>query len=172
VVLRDLGRELGRRKRIWSSPRLFVWGWQSPLFLYSGLDGVTPHFFADPLLKAFAGKNHSLIRPRIDRIMRDLRARPPELIFVGDPPFPALASFLLERYRPVVDLGPTRGMVITPDGRGLWVDRRSFDRFSAAFDPAREQATGPVAAAPRNASQPAEDAATPATSGFGPTMRR
>jgi hypothetical protein len=172
VVLRDLGRELGRRARIWSSPRLFVWGWQSPLFLYSGLDGVTPHFFADPLLKAYATKDHPLIRPRIDRIMRDLRARPPELIFAGDPPFPALAAFLLENYRPVVELGPQRRMPITPDGRGLWVERHSFERFEAAMRPTREPASPPVEAAIRVASQPADEAATPAGSWLDPTMRR
>jgi hypothetical protein len=172
VVLRDLGRELGRRSRIWRSPHLFVWGWQSPLFLYSGLDGVTPHFFADPLLKAYATKNHPLIRPRIDRIMRDLHARPPELIFSGDPPFAALASFLLEHYRPVVELGPERRMPITPDGRGLWVERRSFDLFEAAMRATRERAGPAAEAAFRVASQPAEEAAKPAGCWLGPTMRR
>jgi len=34
-----------------SEPRLFVWGWQSPLFFYSGLDGTSRHFFADNLIK-------------------------------------------------------------------------------------------------------------------------
>jgi 4-amino-4-deoxy-L-arabinose transferase-like glycosyltransferase len=123
VTLRDLGHDLARRATVWPDPHLYVWGWQSPLHIYAGLDGVSPHFFADPLLKAFAGRNHPLIRPRTERILRDLHARPPELIFAGDPPFPELRAFLLERYLPS-HLVPT-----TPDGRGLWVERRQYARF-------------------------------------------
>ncbi|HMB04558.1 MAG TPA: hypothetical protein VKP69_12565, partial [Isosphaeraceae bacterium] len=123
VALRDLGRDLARRSRIWPEPRLFVWGWQSPLFIYSGLDGVTRHFFADPLLRAFATSDHPLIRPRIEEIVRDLRARPPALIFAGDPPFPALRRFLAERYL------PARAM---PGGRGLWVERSRYGEFMAS----------------------------------------
>jgi 4-amino-4-deoxy-L-arabinose transferase-like glycosyltransferase len=125
VTLRALGRELARRSTIWPDPRLYVWGWQSPLHVYSGLDGVSPHFFADPLLKAFADRNHPLVRPRIERIVRDLHARPPELIFVGDPPFPALRAFLGERYF------PSHLVPVVPDGRGLWVERRRYARFEA-----------------------------------------
>ncbi len=51
VVLRSMGRELGRRSKAWDKPSLYIWGWQSPLSLFSsGLDGPTRHFFADPLL--------------------------------------------------------------------------------------------------------------------------
>jgi 4-amino-4-deoxy-L-arabinose transferase-like glycosyltransferase len=130
IAQRQLGRMLGRRARIWPSPRLFVWGWQSPLYLYSGLDGVTPHFFADPLLKAFAESDHPLIRPRIERIIRDLRARPPELIFVGDPPFPALRAFLIEHGYRRSRLGfVPPGGPSSPDMRGLWVEPRRFEQF-------------------------------------------
>jgi hypothetical protein len=129
VANRDLGREIGRRARGLPEPRLFVWGWQSPLFLYSGLDGVSPHFFADPLLKAYAQSDHPLIRPRIERIMRDLHARPPDLIFVGDPPFPALRTFLLENYRPASFLLKGRLVTISPDGLGLWVLKASYPQF-------------------------------------------
>jgi 4-amino-4-deoxy-L-arabinose transferase-like glycosyltransferase len=122
VALRDLGRDLARRSKIWPEPRLFVWGWQSPLFIYSGLDGVTRHFFADPLLKAFATGDHPLIRPRIEEIVRDLHARPPALIFAGDPPFPALRRFLAERYLPAQ---------VMPGGRGLWVERSRYGEFMA-----------------------------------------
>ena len=122
VALRDLGRDLKRRSSLWTEPRLFVWGWQSPLFIYSEMDGVSRHFFADPLLKAYATSNHPLIRPRIEEILRDLRARPPALIFAGDPPFPALARFLSERYLPVQPM---------PGGRGLWVERDKYGAFVA-----------------------------------------
>ena len=66
-----------------------------------------------------------LIRPRLDRIMRDFRARPPELIFVGDPPFPALRAFLAERYL------PSRLVMSAPDGRGLWVERGKYGEFES-----------------------------------------
>ncbi len=98
VVLREFGRELGRRTRSWKSPHLFVWGIHSPLYFYSGLDGVTPQLFTDPLMAAFAGSEHPLIRPRIERTMRDLEERRPELIFMGERSFPELTKFLLANY--------------------------------------------------------------------------
>jgi CubicO group peptidase (beta-lactamase class C family)/4-amino-4-deoxy-L-arabinose transferase-like glycosyltransferase len=130
VAHRSLGRLLARRSVVWPSPRLFVWGWQSPLYIYSGLDSVTSHFFAGPLLKEYAGKDHPLIRPRVERLMGDLRKRPPELIFVGDLPFPALAAFLAERgylrsrYGPLPPDGPG-----SRDLRGLWVEPGHYDQF-------------------------------------------
>jgi 4-amino-4-deoxy-L-arabinose transferase-like glycosyltransferase len=126
VALRSLGRLIARRTRTWDDPHLFVWGWQSPLFFYSGLDGVSRHFFADPLLKAYADRPHPLIQPRIERIMRDLEAHPPELIFAGDPPFPALARFLSKGYF------PSRLVPTAPDGRGLWVARSKYGEFEAS----------------------------------------
>jgi 4-amino-4-deoxy-L-arabinose transferase-like glycosyltransferase len=123
VVLRGLGRDLQSRTTLWSDPHLFIWGWQSPLFFYSGLDGVSRHFFVDNLLKAYADKNHPLIRPRIDRIMRDLRSHPPALIFVGYPPFPELSAFLRERYLP-------SHLVGSPEqGYPLWVEREKYREF-------------------------------------------
>jgi hypothetical protein len=167
IVLRDMGGELGRRARICKLPHLFIWGWQSPLFIYSGLDSVTPHFFADPLLKAFAGTNHPLIQPRIARIMHDVRSRRPELIFAGDPPFPELLSFLIEDYRPVADLGPRRVMPITADGRGLWVERSSFERFKTA---AQNMPPNGERIASRWRYR-AEETASPAISGSSPMIR-
>lgn len=123
VALRGLGRELARRSVVWPHPRLFVWGWQSPLFFYSGFDGPSRHFFVDNLLKAYAGSDHPLIKPRTERIMRDLRAHPPELMFVAYPPFPELRAFLNAGYLPS-RLAP-----------GLWVERgnyRAFETLPAA----------------------------------------
>jgi hypothetical protein len=120
-----MGRDLARRTRVWPAPRLFVWGWQSPLYFYSGLDAPTPHFFADPLLRAYAGRDHPLIRPRIERIMRDLRDSSPELISVGEVPFPALREFLLAHYV------PSRLAVRTADGRGLWVEPSQYAAFES-----------------------------------------
>ena len=119
VVDRALGRELRRRAVVWDRPTLFVWGWQGPLYFYSGLDGVTPQVFVDDFLKSFAGTDHPLVRPRIERTMRDLRARPPSLVFTGYPPFPALKAFLNERYI------PSR---IAP---GLWVEQSRYGAFES-----------------------------------------
>jgi 4-amino-4-deoxy-L-arabinose transferase-like glycosyltransferase len=123
VELRKFGRELGERSGVWDDPHLFVWGWQSPLFIYSGLDGTSRHFFANELLKAHATDDHPLIRPWIDEILRDLQARPPALILVGDPPFPALRKFLNERYLP--------SSLASFYGRALWVEKDRYREFHA-----------------------------------------
>ena len=92
VVLRALGKELARRSSVWPDPRLYIWGWQSPLHFYGKLDGVTRHFFVDNLLRDQAERDHPLIKPRIAEIMSALRDRPPALIFVGYAPFPELCA--------------------------------------------------------------------------------
>jgi hypothetical protein len=133
IVHRAIGRDLARRAEVWADPKLAIWGWQSPMYVYSGLDNVTRHFFGDPLMKAyimgaFRGDHprvEGLIRPRLDRIMSDFRAHPPELILVGDPPFPALRAFLAERYL------PSRLVMSAPDGRGLWVERGKYGEFES-----------------------------------------
>ncbi len=101
MVLRDLGRDLADRSKLWpEKPTLLIWGWQSPLFFYSGLDGVSRHFFVDNLLKAYANSSH----PAHSTAHRTNHERPPcpspGLIFVGYPPFPELQAFLRERYLP------------------------------------------------------------------------
>jgi 4-amino-4-deoxy-L-arabinose transferase-like glycosyltransferase len=133
VVLRTLGQELARRARLWTDARLYVWGWQSPLHFYSGIDGVTRHFFVDNLLRDQAEREHPLIKPRIAEIMRALRERSPALIFAGYPPFPELTSFLRAGYRPS-SLVPTR------NGLGLWVKRErfaAFEDYPASSEPSR-----------------------------------
>ncbi len=125
VSLRGLGRDIAAGSKVWDDPHLLVWGWQSPLFLYSGLDGVTRHFFVNELLKAHATDDHPLVRPWIEEILRDVKARRPALVFAGDPPFPALRKILDERYLPSL-LTPS-----VPDGRGLWVERERYGEFHA-----------------------------------------
>jgi 4-amino-4-deoxy-L-arabinose transferase-like glycosyltransferase len=125
VVLRGLGRELARRSGGFARPTLFIWGWQSPLYFYSGLQPVTPQLFADDLIRAHAGSDHPLIRPRVERMMSDLRADPPALVFAGYVPFPALRAFLSENYL------PSRLAPVAPDGRGLWVLKRDFGAFES-----------------------------------------
>ncbi len=125
IVLRQLGRELGRRCAGWDHPRLYVWGWQSPLHFYSGLDSPTRHFFVDNLLRDLADRDHPLIGPRVAEILDTLRRRPPELIFAGYPPFSGLRAFLPAHYR------RTRFP-------GLWVRADVADRFEA---PASTSAT-------------------------------
>lgn len=117
VVLRELGRDVARRAAIWDDAHVYVWGWQSPLNFYSRLDSPTRHFFVDNLLRDQAGRDHPLIGPRVAEIMATLRARPPELIFTGYPPFPELRSFLSREY------------LSSPRVPGLWVRRDEFGRF-------------------------------------------
>jgi hypothetical protein len=119
VVDRSLGKEIGRRSRVWRHPRLFVWGWQSPLYFYSGLEPATRQLFADDFIRAFAGSEHPLVKPRVKRIMTDLNADPPGLIFTGYPPFPALRQFLEDRYLP------------SRLASGLWVEREKYGEFEA-----------------------------------------
>lgn len=124
---RRLGREFARRAAGMAGARLFVWGTSSPLFVYSRLDGVSRYAFADPLMQAKAATDpgHPLIRPRLDRIMADLRAHPPEILFAADPPFPELRAFLQGRYR------PWRGHAMSAAGQGVWIERRAFGAFTA-----------------------------------------
>ncbi len=132
VVLRELGRELGRRAEVWDDPHLFVWGIQSPLYFYSGLDGVTPQVFADNLIRDLAETDHPLIRPRIERTMRDLRTHRPELIFAGYAPFSKLRSFLLENYRPSRLVIADRPLALAGGG-GLWVRPDRYEEFESGM---------------------------------------
>jgi len=125
VALRTFGRDLAVRAKAWDDPHLFVWGWQSPLFLYSGLDGVSRHFFANELIKAHATDDHPLVRRWVGEILRDLEARPPAIVLAGDIPFPALRKFLDARYL------PSPISMSSPDGRGLWVEKGRFGAFHA-----------------------------------------
>ncbi len=140
VTLRALGRELSRRSARWPGSTIHVWGWQSPLYIYSGLDGVTRQVFADDLIKTFAAGNHPLVRPRIEQTLSDLRATPPTFIFCGYPPFPTLHAFLRERYL------PSSLTMQSPDGRGLWVERGKYGEFEVFRPP-----TGTRTRPPRSA---------------------
>jgi Dolichyl-phosphate-mannose-protein mannosyltransferase len=119
VVLREMGGEIARRFTMVDDPKLYIWGWQSPLHFYSRLDSPTRHFFVDNLLRDQADRNHPLIEPRTAEIVAALKRRPPELIFTGYPPFRALRSFLNAQYLPA-RMAP-----------GLWIKRDAFGRFEA-----------------------------------------
>ena len=127
VVLRSMGRELGRRSRAFNDPSLYIWGWQSPLLIYSGLDCPTRHFFADPLLEDYARGHHRddpRVRVRAERILSDLKARPPSITLVAYPPFPELRRFL------EATAVPTR-LVVDGEGLPVWIDRGDYGRFEA-----------------------------------------
>jgi len=130
VAQRDLGLELARRSTVWRRPTLFVWGWQGTLYYYSGLPNVTRQVFVDDLMRAYAGTDHPQTRPRVDRMVRELRADPPSLVFAGYAPFPALRALLDERYL------PSRLTPVAPDGRGLWVERSRYAEFETFAPPA------------------------------------
>jgi hypothetical protein len=117
VAQRALGRELARRSSAFPGATLFVWGWQGPLYFYSGYGHASRQVFVDDLLKHYAGRDHALIRPRVERIMRELRAAPPSVVFAAYPPFPELRALLEEHY--------VRSRVAT----GLWVERGRFEAF-------------------------------------------
>ena len=99
VALRNLGYKL--RKAFDPNTKLFVWGWQSPLHLYTGFDSVTPYFFTDPLMQAYVDRSHPLVNERKQRIITDLMAHRPGLIFVGERPFRELQRLLGNEYLPV-----------------------------------------------------------------------
>jgi hypothetical protein len=132
VMLRELGRELGRRTNGWKDPRLYIWGYQSPLAFYSGLDGVTRQVFADNFIREFADRDHPQSRPRIERTLRDLEAHPPDLVFVGYPPFAGLRAFLRDRYVPTPVTVRGRTIAPTPGGLGLWVEQSRYRAFTNA----------------------------------------
>jgi 4-amino-4-deoxy-L-arabinose transferase-like glycosyltransferase len=129
VVLRELGGALAASGTMWENPQLYVWGWQSPLHVYSGMDSPTRHFFVDNLLRDQADRNHPLIQPRTDEIVSVLRARKPELIFTGYPPFRALAALLRQGYLP------------SRVAAGLWVKKDDFGQFETRL--ARTRADSP-----------------------------
>jgi hypothetical protein len=127
VVLRAMGRELARRSAAWEQPTLYVWGWQSPLFIYSGLDGPSRHFFADPLLEDYAKGFHRgdpRVEPRVKRIIEDLIANPPSMTLVAYPPFPELLRFL-----------QAHSTLVRVDAMGetlpIYVDRSGLVKFEA-----------------------------------------
>ncbi len=128
VVLRTMGREIGRRSKAWDDrPSLYVWGIQSPLFLYSGLDSPTRHFFVDPLLEDYSKGFHRddpRVRPRVERILRDLEAHPPSMAVVAYKPFPELQKFLSSRS--ILTKLEVQGQTLP-----LWVDREHYARFAA-----------------------------------------
>ncbi|MDR3621514.1 MAG: glycosyltransferase family 39 protein [Paludisphaera borealis] len=141
VFLRRLGLELAQRSKLWEHPTLYVWGWQSPLHFYGKLDGASRHLFVDNLLRDQAERDHPLIKPRVEEILRDLRAHPPALIFAGYPPFPALRAFLFENYMPTnlpgtffeKSLPSTQAQ--TQSGIGLWVEKSKYRAFEQAHAP-------------------------------------
>jgi 4-amino-4-deoxy-L-arabinose transferase-like glycosyltransferase len=128
VVLRQMGLELARRAAVWDQPKLYVWGWQSPLHFYARLDSPTRHFFVDNLLRDQADRHHPLIEPRTEEIVASLRRHPPALVFTGYPPFRALQAFLNEGYSS------------SRLARGLWVRRDGSGPFEAGPSEVREPA--------------------------------
>jgi hypothetical protein len=109
-----------RRVSLWLRPlgdrgeQALVWGWQSPLHVYSRMDSVTPYFFTDPLMKKYAASYHPLVEPRKQRILQDAREHRPAIVFAGDRPFPELARFLNRDYVPLV-VQEERGLYVRPD---------------------------------------------------------
>lgn len=142
VVLRELGRELGREIEGPSRPTILVWGWQSPLYFYGRLDAPSRHAFTNNLMRDHAATGHPLIQPRIDELMNDLRRAPPDYVMAGYPPFPELRAFLAADYRPA---GQTAA---APDGRGLWIRSGGRGDPLSSTSPARSRPDSGRAAVP------------------------
>ena len=123
VRLRQIGRELAGRTEVLSNKFLLVWGWQSPLYFYSGLDSPSRHFFTNDLLKTQATGNHSLVSRWIAEIVKDIDRYNPGLIFTGYPPFPALEQRLKSRYQ------TSR---VVPEAPALWVLKSEAVQFEKA----------------------------------------
>jgi len=126
ISLRQLGLEIKDRTQGWSpQPTLEVWGWQSPLLYYSGLDAPDRYFFTDPLAKANIGKDHPQVRPRIKALTASLKSKRPELIFCGDIPFRELKAMIDRDYIATSLVGST------PDGRGMYIRKDKYQDFHA-----------------------------------------
>ena len=128
VVLRQMGRELARRKAIWRDPHLFIWGWQSPLYFYGKLDShPRRNAFTDNLLLLAirrAENTPSSSPGHLGRLSRRSRVKKPQLIFTGYPPFPSSMRSSKRQYLP------------SRLSRGLWVDREDYGPFET-FEIAR-----------------------------------
>ena len=138
IRLRQIGRDLGRKSKALTNPQLFVWGWQSPLYFYSGLNSPSRHFFVNDLLKSQATRNHPLVSRWVREILTDLDRANPSLIFTGYPPFPALEERLKAHYQisKVVPDAPAL-WVLNEDARGFLLEGRKLRR------PADEPQFGP-----------------------------
>jgi 4-amino-4-deoxy-L-arabinose transferase-like glycosyltransferase len=115
IALRQLGAQLAFRARGAGLSGLQVWGWQSPLYLYSGLDAPSRHFFNNDLVKTHIDAPHPLVDRWKAELLADLERQPPAFVFCGDHPFAALRAWLEDNYIPsnLVRQGPR--------GEGLWL---------------------------------------------------
>ncbi len=143
VTLRRLGEYLARQSALAEFHGLHVWGWQSPLYLYSGLDSPSRHFFVNQLVKTHIDRPHPLVDRWKAELMADLERTPPALVFCGDPPFEPLHRWLIQNYR------STKSVPTSPRGEGLWARRDLAD--PQRFPPAEGQAnlTSPRPVNPR-----------------------
>jgi len=128
IVLRRAGEELAERLRNQPGAELQVWGWQSPLLFYSGLDAPSRFLFTNNLMRDFADREHPMVGPRLEEMMRTLSEDPPALVMAGYEPFPSLQAFLSEHYFPSAMM-PSRN-----DGRGLWVRKDLWADFEMYND--------------------------------------
>ena len=131
VRLRALGTQMRQRARNFDDPKLFIWGWQSPLYIYSQLDAPCRHFFVNDLMRSQADRNHPLVSRWTREILSDLRQQRPLIIFTGYPPFSGLSQFIRENYN--------RSNLV-PEVPAVWVrsgDQPRFDEADARRSSAR-----------------------------------
>jgi 4-amino-4-deoxy-L-arabinose transferase-like glycosyltransferase len=117
VALRQVGKRLRQVPGAGPDSRIFVWGVQSPLHVYSQMDSMTPYFFTDPLMQQH---EHPLAKAHQQRVLTDLQAKTPLFVSIGEPPFPALEQFVEQNY----------ALASAPDdqqsgNRGLYIRRHT-----------------------------------------------
>jgi 4-amino-4-deoxy-L-arabinose transferase-like glycosyltransferase len=137
VELRGLARELAAAAKPLGERTLYVWGWQSPLLFYGDFRSPARDSFANALIKTGANRTamnrlrpaaRRLVDDRLRRIVADLDAHPPLLIFVAYPPFPDLKDRLERDYSAVET---------TLDGLGLWVRKDRSREFKKSLKSVR-----------------------------------
>lgn len=122
VYLREIGREMGMQldKIGLGDEPIFVWGYQSPLYIYTGKRAPTAKMFMDNLQYKYLDQPHPLIDPLRNEIIIDLHESPPAIIFVGAEPFAQLRQLLEQRYVPAnsreaLEAYDDRGIFLRPD---------------------------------------------------------
>lgn len=142
VELRGLAIDLAAAAKPLNESTLYVWGWQSPLLFYGDFTSPARDCFANALIKSGSNRDslnrlrpaaRRLVDDRLRRIVVDLDAHPPLLVFVAYPPFPELRDRLDRGYSPVET---------TPEGLGLWVRKDRRQEFKKSLRETRANHKG------------------------------
>lgn len=134
LLLRQMGQQFGEsiRQAQLPDPYIFVWGIQTPLYVYSRLDSPTAKVLTDPLQEKYLNSSFPLVDPIRNQIIADLYADPPEVIFVGTAPFVQLEQLLRDHYTSAT----SQTAVASSQGRGVYLRK---DILAPLTDAARRR---------------------------------